>query len=727
MKVGLSGGTLSYRDQELTLWRTGEPEQVWMNLDYSPVIGENGAPIGVVAIVVETTGKVRAERHLQEEARQRQAEQQRQRKLFEQAPGFIIIMRGPEHIVEFVNRAHDEMFNSHDWIGRPIREAFPSLTGQGYFKSLDGVYKSGRTFRAQSAPVRFCRTPDAPEVTHFLTFIYAPLYDEEEVSGIFCEGFDVTEAVLGEQRFRDRLERKVAERTAALEQSEKSIRTILETSHLNQGLLSTDGTVVYLNATALASIQSGLSDVLGRPFWETPWFTGTPGMPQIVRDAVARVAKGETAHVSMALDMPTGRRMYDFSMRPVLNPAGEVVALVPEAVETTARVHTERALQQALKVEAIGNLTGGIAHDFNNLLMAILSSLELLRKRLAGDPSLLRLVGTALEGARRGRSLTARMLAFARKQELKSERIHLDRLVGGMSELLERSLGPTVAVDIRMQPDLPEVETDPNQLEAALLNLVLNARDAMHGEGSIVIAAREARNSEQRGVLKPGPYVCLSVSDTGEGMDDETLRRATEPFFTTKGVGKGTGLGLSMVHGIVEQSGGSLVLKSSPGQGTRAEIWLPALATQAGMAEIRPAVAAGGVPARPFAVEPPARLSILAVDDDVLVLRNMAEMMEDLGHTVVSASSAREALVQLESLGFDLMITDHAMPVMTGTQLIVEARARHPRLPVILATGYAELPRGGQPGVHRLSKPFSQAELADALADVAAASLRDAN
>ena len=157
-------------------------------------------------------------------------------------------------------------------------------------------------------------------------------------------------------------------------------------------------------------------------------------------------------------------------------------------------------------------------------------------------------------------------------------------------------MGPTVAVDIRMQPDLPEVETDPNQLEAALLNLVLNARDAMHGEGSIVIAAREARNSEQRGVLKPGPYVCLSVSDTGEGMDDETLRRATEPFFTTKGVGKGTGLGLSMVHGIVEQSGGSLVLKSSPGQGTRAEIWLPALATQAGMAEIRPAVAAGGCP-----------------------------------------------------------------------------------------------------------------------------------
>jgi signal transduction histidine kinase len=726
MKVCLSGGTLSYRDQELTLWRSGDPEQVWMDLDYSPVIGESGLPLGVVAIVVETTAKVRAEQNLKEEARQRQAEQQRQRRLFEQAPGFIIIMRGPEHIVEFVNEAHHQMFNSHDWTGRPIREAFPSLEGQGYFRALDDVYRSGRTFTAQGAPVRFRKAPDAPEVMHHLTFIYAPLYDDDQVSGIFCEGFDVTEAVLGEQRFRDQLERRVAERTAALQQSEKSIRTILETSHLNQGLLSTYGTVVYINATALESIKASLGDVLGRPFWETPWFTGTPGIPEVVRAAVARVATGETAHVSMALDIPTGHRIYDFSMRPVLNPAGEVVALVPEAIETTARVHAERALQQALKVEAIGNLTGGIAHDFNNLLMAILSSLELLRKRLGGDPALLRLIGTALEGARRGRSLTARMLAFARKQELKSERIHLDRLVGGMSELLERSLGPTVVVDIRLDPDLPEVETDPNQLEAALLNLVLNARDAMHGEGTIVIEAREKRVAEQRGGLKPGTYVCLSVSDTGEGMDEETLRRATEPFFTTKGIGKGTGLGLSMVHGVVEQSGGSLVLNSAPGQGTQAEIWLPALTAQV-RAAATPPDASARTPPDPSArtgsekcpaAEQASRLNILAVDDDLLVLRNMAEMMEDLGHAVVSASSAREALEQLGRVRCDLMITDHAMPLMTGTQLILEARARFPELRVILATGYAELPRGSQPGVVRLSKPFSQAELAEAISEV---------
>jgi CheY-like chemotaxis protein len=200
-------------------------------------------------------------------------------------------------------------------------------------------------------------------------------------------------------------------------------------------------------------------------------------------------------------------------------------------------------------------------------------------------------------------------------------------------------------------------------------------------------------------------------------MDEETLRRATEPFFTTKGIGKGTGLGLSMVHGVVEQSGGSLVLNSAPGQGTRAEIWLPALTQPLRAATTPPATVASTAAAQSVATERLGSLRILAVDDDALVLRNLAEMVEDLGHDVVCASSAREALDRLENVRFDLMLTDHAMPLMTGTQLIVQARARFPELRVILATGYAELPRGGQPGVIRLSKPFSQAELAEALRD----------
>jgi CheY-like chemotaxis protein len=330
---------------------------------------------------------------------------------------------------------------------------------------------------------------------------------------------------------------------------------------------------------------------------------------------------------------------------------------------------------------------------------------------LPHDPGLVRLVDNAMEGARRGKSLTTRMLAFARKQDLKSERIDLARLVNGMAELMERALGPTISVEVRIGPQLSAVQTDAGQLEAALLNLAINARDAMQGTGSIVIAAEDHRVEAGHPKLAPGQYVCLSVCDAGEGMDEETLKRATEPFFTTKGVGKGTGLGLSMVHGIAEQSGGTLLLKSSPGAGTSAEIWLPA----ADAAPEKVPEAPRTSPAR--SAEP---LTILAVDDDPLILMNMADMLEDLGHSVMSAGSGRQALDLLKTRNFDLLITDHAMPHMTGAQLISEARERCPAMAVILATGYAELPRDGSISVPRLAKPFSQADLAEAVSNVAA-------
>jgi PAS domain S-box-containing protein len=378
---------------------------------------------------------------------------------------------------------------------------------------------------------------------------------------------------------------------------------------------------------------------------------------------------------------------------------------------TVALVRAEQALQQAQKMEAIGNLTGGIAHDFNNLLMAVTGSLELLKKRLPVDPMVARLIDNAMEGARRGASLTKRMLAFARRQPLQPERLDLSQLVGGMTELLERSLGPMLMVETRFPMGLPLVETDPNQLESALLNLVVNARDAMAGAGRIVITARAQTLSPDlamEGALKPGDYVCLCVTDTGEGMDTETLKRATEPFFTTKGVGKGTGLGLSMVHGLAEQSGGALRLYSQQGKGTTAEIWLPALTRGAVAASARPASA-------PLA--PAAAMTILAVDDDVLVLMNTVDMLEDMGHRVASAGSGLEALRLLEEgMAFDLVITDHAMPQMTGAQLAQEIARRRPEMKVLLATGYAELPKDADAGLPLLSKPFTQAELAAALA-----------
>ncbi|MGP0001021.1 MAG: response regulator [Acetobacteraceae bacterium] len=362
-------------------------------------------------------------------------------------------------------------------------------------------------------------------------------------------------------------------------------------------------------------------------------------------------------------------------------------------------------VQEMQKLESIGQLTGGVAHDFNNLLMVILGNLQLLRKRLPDDPRLARLVDGAMQGADRGATLTKRMLAFARRQELRPETVDVPRLIDGMEEMLRRTLGPGIQIITTYRPDLPPIRVDPNQLELALLNLALNARDAMPYGGRLVIGG--TRITSEIGVpkeLEAGSYVCLTVSDSGAGMDQATLKRATEPFFTTKGAGKGTGLGLSMVHGVAAQSGGAMRITSRPGDGTTVELWLP-LSETALVASTTQATALYGSAGRPCRV--------MVVDDDPLVVASTAAMLEDIGHTVTEALSGARALDMLR-LGtkVDVVVTDHAMPGMTGAELARQIRQRWPELPVILATGYAELPNGEEPGLPRLSKPYLQDELA---------------
>ncbi|WP_407525647.1 response regulator [Methylobacterium oryzisoli] len=368
-------------------------------------------------------------------------------------------------------------------------------------------------------------------------------------------------------------------------------------------------------------------------------------------------------------------------------------------------------LFEAQKLDTIGQLTGGVAHDFNNLLMAVLGSLELLEKRLdPEDARAHRLVDNAVQGARRGAALTQRLLAFARRQELRPETATVAGLVEGMRGLLERALGPSVRLAAAFPPDLPPIRIDTNQFELALLNLAVNARDAMPGGGTITldgIAAGEAPD------LPPGAYVRIRVADTGAGMDDSTLAKATEPFFTTKGPGKGTGLGLSMVQGLMAQSGGALRLSSAPGRGTAVDLWLPAAPALAA-----PAPAPAAPEPRFAAIRP---CTILVVDDDALVRTGTAAMLEDLGHATLEAPSAGEALLLLRANpAVDAVVTDHAMPGMTGLDLARRLREAHPALPVILATGYAELPSDGEIPVPRLSKPFTQEDLAVLLAAVLA-------
>ena len=399
---------------------------------------------------------------------------------------------------------------------------------------------------------------------------------------------------------------------------------------------------------------------------------------------------------------------------PITDDEGEIVGFAKITRDITERAEAQReleiareALYQSQKMEAIGQLTGGIAHDFNNLLAAITGSLDLLRKRLPYDPRTTPLLENAIQGAERGAILTQRMLAFARKQELKLEAVDIPQLVRGMGEFIRRSIGSNVEVRLGFADVLPRARTDPYQLETALLNLVVNARDALPKGGEIAITADQVNVARPQGERRMGSYVRLSVSDNGTGMPAEVAAKVTEPFFTTKGVGKGTGLGLSMVQGLAGQSGGWIEIESEVGKGTRIDLWLP-LATAD--------LPTSGLLVTQAVEDVGERLVVLAVDDDPLVLTNTVAMLDELGHNVLVANSGDEALVIFQRHPeIDLVLTDEVMPGLSGSQLAQRVLEIRPTVVVAVASGYAELhtaPRSPLATLPRLAKPFTLAQLA---------------
>ena len=377
-----------------------------------------------------------------------------------------------------------------------------------------------------------------------------------------------------------------------------------------------------------------------------------------------------------------------------------------EKAQAEALKRTEEALRQAQKMEAMGQLTGGVAHDFNNLLTPILGGLDMLQRRGPRDAREERILSGALQSAERAKTLLQRLLAFARRQPLQATAVDLGQLVDGMKDLLTSTVGPRIAISVELEPALPAANADVNQIEMALLNLALNARDAMPDGGALRISATTRRLAGPLHGLDPGQYVVLSVADTGVGMDEATLRRAVEPFFSTKGVGKGTGLGLSMVHGLVAQLGGAVVLSSAPGQGATVELMLPEAMSSAAQGEADPEPVRG------------AEGIVLLVDDEDLVRSTTADMLIELGFDVVEARSAAEALRLLdEGVRADILLTDHLMPGMTGVELISEVRRRGAVSRALLMSGYAQTD-GVSPSLRRLTKPFRQAELSNGLAEV---------
>lgn len=833
VEVVLAGGTLAFRDQQLTLNRTGTPEPAWLDLDYSPIIDESGTPIGVIAIVLETTAKVRAEQRLS-------GERERLQRMFELSPGFMATLTGPDHVFESANPAYLQLVGHREILGKPMREALPELADQGFYKLLDRVRASATPFIGRAVPIQLQPRPGAAPRPAFLDFAYQPIIDEGgAVSGIFVTGYEVTELRETQDRLRmaqraghvGSFELYPSARTlvvsdefcrlwglpeaatlpvhevAALLHPEdrKRVRTTRETvepdalGYMEYRIRRADtgeerwlarrgeafpgeaggpmrfAGVVYditdrkrveeqlrlLNDTLEQRVAERtaerdriwrlstdimlVADLDGRILSANPAWTGLLGWTQeeLVGRTLLEFIHPDDAHASAAEierlrrgeHAPRFENRYrhkDGSHRWIswaavpgaqcLHGVGRDIQAEKEA--QFALEAAQEALRQSHKMEAVGQLTGGIAHDFNNLLTVVSGNIDMARCALdiegANGARISRALDNAAKGAARAAALTQRLLAFSRRQPLAPRGVRIDRLVEDLSDMLARSLGETIRLEIASTPTLWPVEADPNQLESALLNLAVNARDAMPVGGRLAIRSgnRTLPSSEASAAGVPaGDYVEIAVADTGTGMPPEMRARAFEPFFTTKEVGKGTGLGLSMVYGFVRQSGGTVSIHSTEGLGTTVRILLPRMA--------------GELPLEP-ADSPPGDLptahgqrgTILAVEDDADVRAYTVETLRDLGHEVLEARDGASALELLTTRGtpIDLLFTDVVMPGMSGRDLAEAALAARPALKVLYTSGYTRqtIDRAGRldVGVEMLAKPFTRQQLAQKIGEM---------
>jgi signal transduction histidine kinase len=484
----------------------------------------------------------------------------------------------------------------------------------------------------------------------------------------------------------------------ALKTSADRMRTLLQATYIFQAYMTPDGALLDANRALLQGIKAKIEDVFARPFWETPWFAETPGMPETIREAVAKAAAGEIAEQSIVVNLPDGERSFDLTLRPVKNDAGSVMGIVSEAVETTQRLKAEAALRQSMKMEAIGQLTGGLAHDFNNLLTAVIGNLDLILHR-STESKVRKWAENAFKAAERGSKLTSQLLAFSRTQKLDTAPVDLNGLISEMKELLVQSLGAAHNINFELASGLPAVVANANQLELAILNLSLNARDAMPDGGTLIISTAMLSSAAK--------YITVSVADTGTGMPPEIIARAFDPFFTTKPTGKGTGLGLSQVYGIVRQAGGDVSVDSKVGQGTKVTLHLP--------------VASQGIVGEREGTKAAARAKrnekLLVVDDDSDVRDIVGHVLAELGYDVREASDGKEALAALSSFDPDLLVIDFAMPNMNGAEIVATARARKAGLKILFLSGYADTAvlEAAVEQAPLLHKPFRPAELAAAV------------
>jgi PAS domain S-box-containing protein len=462
-----------------------------------------------------------------------------------------------------------------------------------------------------------------------------------------------------------------------------------------------DGRFVRLNAGKAQSLGCNSEDCLGRKERDFVPADRAMMIEEAERRAVAARAPDEVIEERTSPDGTT--KWFLINHIPILDEAGSVRNLATIERDITERKLMEMRLRQADKMQALGTLAGGVAHDFNNLLMAVLGSLDLASRRAPDDPRLTRLLQNATYAAERGASLTQRLLSFSRQRDLRLQAVDVNQVITGMSDLLTRTLGGVVRIERHLHDGLWMAMVDPDQLELAILNLCINARDAMAENGVLTLSTRNEAVDEGRITeLSGGEYVVISVTDTGSGIPPEVLARVLEPFFTTKEVGKGTGLGLPMVYGLAQQSGGTVTIQSTVGTGTTVDLYLS-----------RAAAEREDGPHEEQAIAPDApKVRILLVDDDAEVRTVTAAYLTEMGHRVVEAADGSSALDILKTDDqLDLLIADFAMPGMTGTDLADRARKIRSDLGILLVTGYAD-PKRLPEGYLMLHKPFSRPDLA---------------
>jgi len=798
------GERLSFENTELVLHREGRPDTVWLNLDYSPVVDEQGKRLGVIAIVVETTEKVVADRQLQ-------GERERLRQMYEQSPSFKALLEGPDHRFVMVNEAYTHLIGQRELLGRTVAEVVPEAIDQGYIDLLDTAFRTGKAFASTGAKFQVQRTEHGPLEERFVDFVYQPVSDGEgTITGIFVDGVDVTERVqaqdaiaASEDQFRtfaqsipnqvwtsppnglldwfndrvveysgidhDRLKgtgwttlvhpddvagaseawaaalangttyeiefrirrhdgeyrwhlvralpirgadgqitrwigtnTDIDDQKLAEAQSVRDHDRLWALSPIVKVITNADGTITAVNPSWTKTLGWTSEECVGRSILEFVADEDRDGARQRLAGFAAREreviesrsrfrAKDGDPRMFAWVTVPEGGVLYAFGR----DITAEIAAA--EALEAT-----EAALRQSQKMEAVGQLTGGIAHDFNNLLQGITGSLEIIQRRVAQRrfDDLDRFISGATGAANRAAALTHRLLAFSRRQPLDPRPVKVNPLLESMEDLLRRTIGEGITLELATAPDAWLTRCDPNQLENAILNLVINARDAMPDGGRVTIATSNAHLKDGT----PGDYVMLVVSDTGVGMSPDIIARAFEPFFTTKPIGQGTGLGLSMIYGFARQSEGEVRIVSKVGHGTTIQLYLPRFT---GPADEEDATVESNEGHASEEGE-----TILVVEDDPVVRELIVELLGDLGYNTLQADEGARGIELLQSSArIDLLVTDIGLPGLNGRQVADAGRAVRPGLRVLFMTGYAENAAHAtgflEPGMAMITKPFA--------------------